>query len=254
MSTLILYGLIAGLFSLAGGLVLVWREPWAKKIMIPLLAFAAGSFMGVSFLDLLPEAVEAVEEPHFIFIAALVGFFVFFLLERVITKRLHVSGSGTVDEHSEHTEALPWLIVLGDSFHNLLDGVVIALTYVANPALGLSTALAIAAHEIPQEIGDFSILLDRGWSKKKVIAVNVVSSLLNLVGIAWGYWAGSIFENHLPYLLGGIAGVFIYIAASDVIPEVQDRASHKYTYSILSSFLVGLVLTGYLVSLAHKGV
>lgn len=249
MSILILYGLIAGLFSLFGGLILVWREAVAKRIMIPLLAFAAGSFLGVAFLDLLPEAVEAVEEPHFIFMAALVGFFIFFLLERLITKRLHVYGGN--DGHSEHTEALPWLVVIGDSFHNLLDGVVIALTYVANPALGLSTALAIAAHEIPQEIGDFSILLDRGWSKTKVIVVNILSSLMNLVGIAWGYWAGGAFENHLPYLLAAIAGVFIYIAASDVIPEVQDRAQHKHTYSILLSFLFGLVLTGYLVSLTH---
>lgn len=247
---LLLYGLIAGLFSLIGGLVLLWNAGLAKRIMIPLLAFAAGSFLAVSFIDLLPEAVEAVDEPHYVFIAALLGFFVFFALERFINKWTHKPMSGS-EAHSEHTEALPWLVVIGDAFHNLLDGVVIALTYVANPALGLSTALAVAAHEIPQEIGDFSILLDRGWSKAKVLAVNIGASLVNLVGIALGYWAGSIFENRMPYLLAAIAGVFIYIAASDVLPEVQDRAKHRFSFAILFSFAVGLVLTSYLVFLTH---
>jgi zinc and cadmium transporter len=248
---LILYGLIAGLFSLVGGLLLVWRADWAKRIMIPLLAFAAGSFMGVSFLDLLPEAVEAVEEPHYIFIAALVGLFVFLALESLLTKYLHKPTAIGEHGHSEHTEAISWLVIIGDSLHNLLDGVVIALIYIANPALGLPTAFAIAAHEVPQEIGDFTILLDRGWSRGKVIAVNVASSLLNLVGIGIGYFGGKILEGYLPYLLAGVAGIFIYLACCNLIPEVQDRAKHRYTYSILTSFLVGLVLTGYLAFLAH---
>lgn len=247
---LVLFGLISGLFSLVGGIVLAWRVDLAKKIMIPLLSFAAGSFLGVSFLDLLPEAVESVEEPHSIFIAALVGIFVFLTLESLLTKYLHKPGSGA-HGHSEHTEAISWLVVIGDSLHNLLDGVVIALVYLANPALGLPTALAIAAHEIPQEIGDFSILLDQGWSRYKVIMVNVFSSLLSLVGIGIGYFGGQVLEGYLPYLLAAVAGIFIYIAACDLIPEIKDRAQHKYTYQILFAFLVGLLLTGYLVSLTH---
>jgi zinc and cadmium transporter len=143
------------------------------------------------------------------------------------------------------------LVVIGDSFHNLLDGIVIALVYLANPALGLPTALAIAAHELPQEIGDFSILLDRGWSKARVIWVNVASSLLSLVGIGIGYYAGTWLEGYLPYLLAAVAGIFIYIATCDLIPEVQDRAGHKYSYRILGSLLLGLLLTGYLAMLAH---
>lgn len=244
---LLFYGLVAGLFSLVGGLALVWRADLAKKIMIPLLAFAAGSFLGVSFLDLLPEAVEAVTEPHWVFAAVLLGFFLFFALERFLIRKFHVHGT----EHSEHTEAIAWLVVIGDSFHNLLDGIVIALVYLANPALGLPTALAIAAHELPQEIGDFSILLDRGWSKARVIWVNVASSLLSLVGIGIGYYAGTWLEGYLPYLLAAVAGIFIYIATCDLIPEVQDRAGHKYSYRILGSLLLGLLLTGYLAMLAH---
>jgi zinc and cadmium transporter len=252
MQVLLLYGFIAGILSLAGGLIVLWRERTAKKIIIPLITFAAGAFMAVSFLDILPEAVEAVEEPHYVFIAALAGFFVFFAIERALMRfspRHATHNEGAV--HSEHSTSLPVLAMIGDSAHNFLDGIVIALAYIANPSLGLTTALAIAAHEIPQEIGDFSILLDSDWSKGKIIAVNVLSSLLSIVGIFVGYYAGSALEVHLPYLLGIVAGVFIYIAAADLIPEIQDRAQHKHMRSILFSFLAGLIVVGCLVQLTH---
>jgi zinc and cadmium transporter len=250
MGALLLYGLIAGLFSLVGGFLVIWREQTAKKIIIPLITFAAGAFLAVSFLDILPEAVESVAEPHGVFIAALAGFFAFFVLERTLMRFSHRhDNEQTV--HSEHSESLPILVVIGDSAHNFLDGVVIALSYIANPALGLTTALAIAAHEIPQEIGDFSILLDNGWAKKKIIAVNIMSSLLGIAGILVGYYAGGLLENSLPYLLGAVAGIFIYISASDLIPEIQDRAKHNHVYSILLSFLAGLIIVGYLVQLTH---
>jgi zinc and cadmium transporter len=251
MLNLLLYGLIAGLFSLVGGFLVIWREQSAKKIIIPLITFAAGAFLAVSFLDILPEAVEAVAEPHAVFMATLVGFFAFFALERILMRFSHKHRIDPEGMHSEHSESLPILVMVGDSAHNFLDGVVIALSYVANPALGLTTALAIAAHEIPQEIGDFSILLDSGWSKAKIITVNVLSSLLSVVGIFVGYYAGGLLENSLPYLLGAVAGIFIYIAASDLIPEIQDRARHKHIYSILASFLAGLIIVGYLVQLTH---
>lgn len=252
MFNLVLYGLIAGMFSLVGGLLVIWWESAAKKIIIPLITFAAGAFLAVSFLDILPEAVESVAEPHYVFVAALAGFFAFFALERVLMRfshRHHAGGEGAV--HSEHTESLPILVMIGDSAHNFLDGIVIALAYIANPALGLTTALAIAAHEIPQEVGDFSILLDNGWSKAKIIVANVLSSLLAVVGIFVGYYAGGFLESYLPYLLGAVAGIFIYIAAADLIPEIQDRAQHKHMGSVLLSFLAGLIVVGYLVQMAH---
>lgn len=249
MTQLVLYGLIAGLVSLTGGFLVLWRSEQILKIITPLLAFAAGSFLAVSFLDLLPEAVESVQEPHFIFIALLIGFSLFFFLERLLMRYFHQHQNDS--EHGDHTESLPMLIVLGDSLHNFLDGVVIALTFVANPALGMTTALAIAAHEIPQEIGDFSILLDRGWSKGKIIAVNIISSLLTILGAAIAFYTASFFENWIPYLLGGTAGIFIYIAASDLIPEIHHRAGHKSLYRVFAAFLLGMVLVGYLVSSTH---
>lgn len=252
MSELILYSLIAGLFSLVGGIFVMWQSHNVMKFITPLITFGAGAFLGVSFLDLLPEAVEATTEPHPIFIATLIGFFLFFAIERILMRYVkNHHGHQENTKHDEHTESLPFLVVLGDSIHNFLDGIIIGLAFVANPLLGLPTALAIAAHEIPQEIADFTILLDSGWKKRKIIIVNVISSLLTVLGAIIGYLTIGLFENSLPYLLAGTAGIFIYIAASDLIPEIHHRAGHKQLYSILFFFLMGLLTIGYLVSLAH---
>ncbi len=247
MTTLILYGLVGSAFSLAGGLLLLWQADFAKKITTFLFAFGAGAFIGISFLDLLPEAVEMVEEPHAVFLAALSGFAFFFGLERISMRYLH-QGEHT---HSEHSESLPWMTVAGDSIHNFLDGVVIALAYVADPLLALPTAIAIAAHEIPQEIGEFAILLDQGWSKTKIIAVNLFSSFAAFVGIAVGYLALPFFETYLPLLIAGVSGIFLYIAASQLIPEIHHRSGHNEAYRVVLSFILGLVVIGYLISWMH---
>jgi zinc and cadmium transporter len=248
---LILYGIIGSLLGVGGGaLVLVWRQQ-VKKLMTSLLAFAAAAFLGVSFLDLLPEAVEAVEEPHFIFISFLVGLTLFFILERALMKYLRTHEHSHGEHEDEHTESLPALVLVGDALHNFIDGIAIAIAYVANPALGLTTALAIAAHEIPQEIGDFSILLDRGWSNKKVILANLYCGLTTFLGIGIGYYAVSSVEEYLPYFLAGVAGIFTYIGLSDLVPEIHHRAGHRNLYRVIIPFVLGLVLVGYLAIKLH---
>ena len=235
---------------MVGGLLIVWKSKSTLKIITPLVSFAAGAFMGVSFFDILPEALAGVKESHYIFAWLLGGYFCFFVMERFIMRYFHrhkLEGEG----HSDHTESLPVLVVVGDSLHNFLDGIVIALSFVANPALGLTTALAVAAHEIPQEIGDFVILLDRGWSKAKIILVNIASSVLTVAGAVIGYYAAQLFAAWLPFLLAAVAGIFLYIAASDLIPEIHHRAGHKQVYGIILSFLFGMISIAYLVSLAH---
>lgn len=248
MITLLFYSLIAGLFSLIGGLFIVWKADIAKKITTSLLAFAAGAFLAVSFLDMLPEAIEMVEEPHSIFIAVVVGFLCFFILERLLM-RLHIHSRDHT--HSEHMETLPVLVILGDGIHNFLDGILIAIAFIVNPAAGLITAIGIAAHEIPQEIGDFSILLSQGWSKKKVIMVNVFQSLLTIPGVIIGYYAGVFLEPYLPYLLAGASGIFLYIAASDLIPEIHHRTGHGQFYRVVIPFIVSILLIGILTTFAH---
>lgn len=248
MAALLLYVLIGSIVSLAGGLLLLWRAEFARKITVYLFAFGAGAFIGISFLDLLPEAIEMTGEPHPILLAALAGFTAYFALERTLMKHLH---RGLKHEHHEHSEALPWMTVIADTAHNFLDGIVIALAYAANPILGLPTALAIAAHEVPQEIGEFSILLDQGWSKAKIIAANAVSAFAAFLGVGLAYFALPFWDASLPYLLGAVSGIFFYIASSQLIPEIHHRAGHREAYRILVAFIAGVVVIGYVVALAH---
>lgn len=249
MSLLIIYSLIGGAFSLIGGIALLTlSSETSKKIMVSLLSFAAGAFLSAAMLDILPEAIESVAEPHPVMLAALIGFTAYFLLERLL---MRYTKHGDEHAHRDHTETLPILVILGDALHNLLDGIVIALAYLANPSLGLVTTLAVAAHEIPQEVGDFSILLNNGWKKSSVILINLAVSLLSVVGVVIGYSVGSQFETYLPYALAITAGIFLYIAASDLIPEVHHQAGHKHVYRVIIPFVIALILVYYFVRLAH---
>lgn len=250
MPSLILYGLIGSVFSLAGGLLLLWRADFAKRITTPLFAFGAGTFIGISFLDLLPEAVEMAEEPHTVLLSALIGFAAYFAFERLFMKH---GRRGHAHEHHDHSESLPWMTVIADTLHNFLDGIVIVLAYAANPALGLPTAIAIAAHEVPQEIGEFSILLDQGWSKIKIIAANVASALSAFVGMGIAYLALPVWESFLPYFLGFTSGIFMYVAASQLIPEIHHRAEHRHAYRVLASFIAGAAMIGYIIAATHHG-
>jgi zinc and cadmium transporter len=250
MLTLIFYSLIGGLFSLIGGFMLILNPKIVKILTTPLYAFSAGAFLAVAFLDLLPEALEEVSEAHPIFYSLLIGFVVFFILERVLMTRF-TKEHNEESRHEEHTESLPTIMILGDSIHNFFDGIVIALSFLADPTLGLAATIAIAAHEIPQEIGDFSILLSLGWKKSKVIAINILQSLITIPGVILGYYMGDLFEPQLPYLLAGAAGIFIYISASDLIPHVHHLSGHKHFKAVVIPLLLGILLVGYLTNLSH---
>lgn len=249
MPSLLFFSLIGGLFSLIGGVLLLLYPRLTQRIMTPLISFGAGAFLGAVFLDILPEAIEQSPEAHPIFLSTLAGFVLFFVLERLVMKYLkgHHNGPG----HSDHTESLPYLLIAGDSLHNFLDGIVIAIAFAANPALGLPTAMAIAAHEIPQEIGDFSILLSLKWKKATVLGVNVFQSLLTIPGVVVGYFVGQNLVSYLPLLLGGTAGVFLYIAASDLIPELHHRAGHTQITRVVLPLLISIAILAYLVPLTH---
>lgn len=246
---LLFYSLVGGLFSLIGGLLLLIHPSLTQRLMTPLIAFGAGAFLGAAFLDILPEALEVTPEPHPILFFTLAGFVLFFTLERFIMRYLR--GHPNHGVHSDHTESLPVLLISGDTFHNFLDGIVIALAFSADPLLGLPTALAIAAHEIPQEIGDFAVLLRVGWKKLTVIGVNVVQSLVTIPGVVLGYSLGQRLEGFLPQSLGIAAGIFLYIAASDLVPEIHHRAGHKAFWSVVIPTILGITTLWFLSNLAH---
>ena len=254
MLLLIFYSLVGGVFSLAAALFLLWRAELAKKIITPLLAFAAGAFLGAVFLDILPEALEHTlqntNDIRPVMISLIVGFLLFFVIERLLMRFMGTGRNRT--KHEDHTETLPALLIIGDSLHNFLDGALIGIAYLVNPVLGFTVAISTAAHELPQEIGDFTVLLSAGWSKKRILFVNVFQSLMTIPGALIAYYAGSHFENIFPYLLAGVSGIFLYLAAVNLVPKINHDASHSYTFRVIIPLIIGIVLVGGLVEIAHS--
>lgn len=243
---ILLFTLLGSVVSLIGGVILLAKEKFAVGISHFLASFAAGALLGVAFLDLLPEAAHEAERileegggEINIFLWTLGGVLSFFLLERFIHWFHH---------HHDHTEkeikdkTIVSLVLLGDTTHNFIDGVVIAATFMVSIPLGIVTTLAVAAHEIPQEVGDFGILLHKGLKRGKVLLLNVVSSLAALLGALITYSSGESIEGILPIFLSLAAGFFIYIAASDLIPEIHMQEKRKVALIETGLLLVGVLV------------
>lgn len=239
LAYILLFTLIGSVVSLIGGVLLLIKEKFALKISHYLSAFAAGALLGTAFFDLLPEAPEL--------LWTLIGILAFFLLERFIHH--HHSHSKDIEEKKS---VIP-LVVIGDLIHNFTDGVAIAATFLASFPLGVVTALAVAAHEIPQEIGDFGILLHKGLSRKKVLLINFYSSLTALAGAGLTYLYKDKIEGFLPVVLATTAGFFIYIALANLIPEIHNRENQKVAFWETVTLLLG-VLVIYLAISALEGI
>jgi zinc and cadmium transporter len=243
---IIIFTLIGSVFSLIGGILLLFKEKTTLKYSHFLAAFAAGTLLGTVFFDLLPEAIEEAEYVYSelgysinIFFWTLLGFLSFFLIERFIHWFHHHQHEFT-DEAVKPTVPL---IITSDTVHNFIDGVVIASTFLVSIPLGVVTTLAVAIHEIPQEIGDFGILLHKGMRRKKIIIVNFLSALAALLGALIAYLLGERIEASLPILLSITAGFFIYISASDLIPEIhhENRRGFALVETLLLFLGVGTI-------------
>lgn len=241
---IILFTLLGSVVSLVGGVLLLTREKFASKVSHFLSSFAAGALLGAAFFDLLPEAAHEAEQAVAegrgevnIFLWALIGLLTFFLLERFIHwfHRHH-------DHKVTRDKSVVSLVTLGDSLHNFIDGVVIAATFMVSIPLGIVTTLAVAAHEIPQEIGDFGILLHKGMRRTQILLLNVASSLAALLGALITYSSGKSIEGVLPIFLSLAAGFFIYIAASDLIPEIHMQEKRKVAVIETLLLLFGVLI------------
>ena len=241
---ILLFTFLGSIVSLVGGIILLFKEKFTLKVAHFLASFAAGTLLGAAFFDLLPEAAGEVHSASSgqagvnIFSWTLIGILAFFLLERFIHWFHHHHN------HSiKNTEPTVPLIILGDSAHNFIDGVAIAATFLVSIPLGITTALAVAAHEIPQEIGDFGILMHKGLPRKKILLVNILSAATALIGAVGTFLLGDVIKDALPALLSLTAGFFIYIAASDLIPEIheENRKGFAFIESMLLFLGVGII-------------
>jgi len=224
---------LVSLLSFVGVLFLAIKEEKLKKLLLFLVSFAAGGLLGGAFLHLLPEAVEETGFSLEVSLAILAGLLVFFVLEKFISWRhCHIPTS------KEHPHPLAFMNLVGDGLHNLTDGVVIAASFLTNPTLGIATTLAVIFHEIPQEIGDFGVLIHGGFTRKKALLFNFISALMAIGGAILTLFLGTKFTGFIQLLIPFTAGGFIYIAGSDLIPEL-----HKETNLAKSLVqMLGLIL------------
>ena len=240
LSYILIFTFIGSVGGLAGGLLLLLKEKYTLKISHFLASFAAGVLLATAFFDLLPEAAEGAEKLGInVFVWTLVGIIIFFFTERFMHWFHHHEDYH--DDRNGSKNSLP-LIIVSDTIHNFLDGIVIAASFLVSPSVGIFTALAVFAHEIPQEIGDFGLMLHKGMSKKNIIIVNIISALASLAGALLTYSLGNILVNYIPIFLSITAGFFIYIASSDLIPEIHHERRRGYAMIESLMLILGIIL------------
>jgi len=222
------------LIAFIGIFTLLLKEKLLNKILLILVSLSAGALMGGAFLHLIPEAVEKSQGTD-IFLFVLVGFILFFVIEKVLHWR-HCH-KGKCDVHT-----FTYMNLVGDTIHNFIDGLILAASFVTSVELGLTTTIAIAAHEIPQEIGDFGVLIYGGFKKKKAIILNFIVALTIVIGGVIGYFISKSVESAVTFLLPFAAGGFIYIAATDLIPEIKKELDFKKYMATLIVFIIGILI------------
>ena len=222
------------LIAFIGIFTLAINENILKKILLILVSLSAGALMGGAFLHLIPESIQEANGAD-IFIVVLVGFIIFFIIEKILHWR-HCH-DGKCDVHTFH-----YMNLIGDSIHNFIDGLIIAAGFIVSIPLGFTTTVAIVAHEIPQEIGDFGVLIYGGFEKKKAIILNFLVASTIVIGGVVGYFLSNLIEKSVYILLAFAAGGFIYIAATDLIPEIKKEVNIKKSITTMFIFILGILI------------
>lgn len=230
--------LVISLFSI---LVIYWlisSIPSFGRLITPLVSLAVGSLLGDAFIHLLPEANETIAAQNIVPLLTILGILLFFSIEKFV--RWHHCHD---PDCSEDRSIIVPVSLIGESIHNFIDGVVIAGSYIISPQLGLATSLAVLLHEIPQEVGDFGIYTHQGLSLKKALNLNLLSATTSILGVIVTFIIGSSIESFIPYILPVTAGGFIYLAASDLIPELHEHKGRSInSLAQILFLLLGVVL------------
>lgn len=243
---LLILAFIGSVAGLIGGVIFLVKENWSKTLTFVATPLAAGVLLSLALLDLLPEAVEAIDNKAFSIV--LIVIVASFLIEKFLFSLHHH------DHHVKHEDesSIP-LVIFGDTIHNFLDGIAIGAAFLVNPTLGIFTAFATFLHETPHEIADFGILISNGWSKRGAITANFLSALATFPGVLFVYFYAGKAEGSVGVLLAVAAGLFLYVATTDFLPEV--RHNHKGSTRNQAIFLVLgvliIVLVGALVPELH---
>jgi zinc and cadmium transporter len=267
---IVLFTALGGVLSVAAAsLFLLLPEPRRQAMLPHGVSFAIGALLAGAFCGLIPHAFEQVAHEQIETLSAciMLGILLFFVLEKLLIWRhchAHDCAAHGEEAHHEthehardhghrhhHARAAGLFIILGDSIHNFVDGVLIAAAFLTDAQLGIVTSLAVAAHEIPQEVGDFAILLHSGYSRAKALLYNVLASLSTVVGGLLAYFAIAQIRDGLPYFLCLAASSFIYIAVADLIPSLHQKTDSKTSLQQIGFIIAGVLLIVVMQSLAH---
>ena len=250
LSYILIATLLGGLISVL--LAAALTAPILAVLVRHLVSLSTGVLLGTALLHVLPEAFESHASPHTLFLTLLGGILFFFLLEKAeLYRHDHHHEHDHHDHHhgfdAEQAGRGGWSVLVGDSIHNFCDGVLIAAAFLVDPEVGLFTALAIIAHEIPQEVGDYIVLINAGFSKAKALLFNALSGLAAVLGGVLGYFLLGPWQELLPYLMVVAASSFVYVAVADLIPQLQRRLSARDTALQVAWLAAGLGIIALLV-------
>jgi len=249
---IIAFTALGGVLSvLAAGAFLLLPERVRTRMLSPMVSFAIGALLGAAFLAILPHAFEVPGvDAHSVTLTVLCGILVFFLLEKmVIWRHCHTDDCEVhvPDVDKARHAATGNLILIGDGIHNMVDGVLIAAAFLTDVHLGVVTSIAVIAHEIPQELGDFAVLLHSGFSRGKALLYNMLTSLTTVIGGVVAFYSLTLANRIVPYVLAVAASSFIYIAVADLIPGLHKRP--EFSATVQQIVLIALGVT--VISVAH---
>lgn len=246
---------IAGLFSITAAAIFSFAL--LSKMVERMVSLSVGIMLATSLLHALPEAFESQADSHTLFAVLLGGLLAFFVLEKfaILRHSHHHEGDGHRHHHGHDKKEAGkagWMILVGDGLHNFTDGILIAAAFLADPHLGLITGLAIIVHEIPQEIGDFIVLLNAGFSRTRAYVYNLICSLMAVLGGLLGYFTLERGMEWIPYVLVFASSGFIYIAVSDLMPQMQRRATLRETIPQILLIGTGVAIVLFLTRHGHQ--
>ena len=236
--------IVASILSLIGGIILLRIKKRRQTALLLTMPFGAGALLAAAFFDLLPESFEEAE-PSEMLLYCLAGFIFFFLFERL---------AGWFHHHHQHEETTGkkapqrWLIIVGDLTHNAIDGLAIGAAFLVSIPTGIITTFAVATHEIPKELGTFAFLLSRGWRGKTVVVANLLTAIATIVAAVVVYVVAKDSHEFIPILLALTSGFFLYVAASDIIPDIHEQPRKIGTIQA-GMLLLGVVLVGSVITM-----
>lgn len=250
MNTVAIYAfssvIIVSLISLIGVFMLGLNRSLLKKITFFLVSLSVGALFGDAIIHLIPEAFAKIKNPAVASLFILTGIILFFVLEKFLRWR-HSHGHECEDdecraEQNNNARPLGKMILTSDSVHNLIDGVIIGASYFISIEVGIATTIAIILHEIPQEISNFAVLLHSGYSRKKALVLNFISALFAILGTAIVFIFGQTINSYIPILIAFAAGGFLYIAGSDLVPELHKISDTKQSLWQFIAIIIGIAI------------